>query len=184
MKKVIFNGMTLAFILYIIVGLFGFLQFQNDTASNILVNYSNTDDLIIVARILLSVAICFAFPLIVWPMRNTLEQLYYFARTGKIPSVFIMVPLWVHLTESIVMIALALLISILFPSITFIFSIMGSTSTTICSFIVPSLMFLRVTSKYRERARERLLAYFLLFFGIAIGVMGTTATVIIQIKQH
>ncbi|KAL3757917.1 hypothetical protein ACHAWU_002837 [Discostella pseudostelligera] len=76
MHRITTNSVILCMILYICIGLFGFLDFGHDTADNILNNYcmQYTHDLmIIVPSAFFAVAIVIAFPFNILPARVTLK---------------------------------------------------------------------------------------------------------------
>eukprot|EP01112_Ceratiomyxa_fruticulosa_P007986 TRINITY_DN2072_c0_g1_i1.p1 TRINITY_DN2072_c0_g1~~TRINITY_DN2072_c0_g1_i1.p1 ORF type:complete len:434 (-),score=36.14 TRINITY_DN2072_c0_g1_i1:68-1369(-) len=183
MKKVIVNGVSLSFGCYTLVGVFGFLEFQYNTNSNVLTNYPTTSIPVTIGRILLGIAVCLGFPLLIWPLKNTTELLFFYARDHKVRTERIVVPVLVNIIETILLVGSSVIVGILIPSISFIFGLIGSTTATLSCFIIPTLMFLKLTSKQPLRSTrkvDRVVCCFILFFGVVIGVLGTTATIILQ----
>ena len=76
MKRITRNSVLLCLLLYICIGIFGFLDFGHDISDNILNNYciQNTHDpLIIVPSAFFAVAIVIAFPFNILPARVTMK---------------------------------------------------------------------------------------------------------------
>lgn len=76
MKRITRNAVMLCLALYVCIGLFGFLDFGQDTLDNILNNYcmqSSHDPLVIVPSAFFAVAIVIAFPFNILPARVTLK---------------------------------------------------------------------------------------------------------------
>eukprot|EP01113_Clastostelium_recurvatum_P016946 TRINITY_DN1984_c0_g1_i5.p1 TRINITY_DN1984_c0_g1~~TRINITY_DN1984_c0_g1_i5.p1 ORF type:complete len:117 (+),score=23.63 TRINITY_DN1984_c0_g1_i5:51-401(+) len=96
------------------------------------------------------------------------------------PRERIVVPHWVNLIETACIVGAALFIAILIPDLSFIFGLLGSTSSVLIGFIIPATMYLKVLplDKHERHPRvRRAIAIFLLVFGVVVGVMGTYATV-------
>jgi amino acid permease len=70
----VFCGVLLCMVMYIIVGLFGFLNFLQDTDKNILLNYGEHDILLRIAQGLYSFVICFAYPMLAFPARLIVDS--------------------------------------------------------------------------------------------------------------
>jgi len=181
MHKVIFGGVGISFLLYVGTGLFGYLEFRGAAKGNILTNYPHDDVMVIVGRLLIAFGVALGFPMSSWPFRNTLEQFYFFIRLGYIPKERIKVSHAINFIETLAIMLCALTVAILIPNLSFIFGLLGSTSSMLLGFIIPAFIYLKLLPDMKEpKPRLRLFqAIFVLAFGLIIGVMGTVTTVIL-----
>mmetsp|Transcript_7764 Transcript_7764/g.16616 ORF Transcript_7764/g.16616 Transcript_7764/m.16616 type:complete len:635 (+) Transcript_7764:138-2042(+) len=79
MRTITRLGIALCTILYILMGVFGFLDFANETSDNILTNYCISvthDPLMISASIFVAVAVVVAYPFNILPARVTLKLIW------------------------------------------------------------------------------------------------------------
>jgi len=186
MRKVILNGVGLSFVCYTLLGMFGFIKYGEGTNQNIFDNFS-AEAPETVARLLFSISICLGLPLSIWPCRNTiLELLFSHLRKCFIASQDSQsMPMILIVFTTFLVISFAFLISIVVPNISIVFSFFGSTSASLSSFIIPAILFLKVTATDNLRDyhfKERCFSIFLLFFGVISGVLGVIASLILQIR--
>jgi amino acid permease len=69
--------MTLVGIVYFLVGCGGYLAFPGNVKGNILNNFSDSDTLVSVGRIALSITIFCALPLLVHPCRTIFDSQFF-----------------------------------------------------------------------------------------------------------
>jgi amino acid permease len=69
------------------------------------------------------------------------------------------------------------MVAVLFPKVEVIFSLTGSTSSTLTSFIFPPLFYLKL-NKNGWFNWKNLFAYLLIIFGIVFGLTVTTITIL------
>jgi len=83
MSEITKAGVLLCMVLYICIGMFGYLEFSFDVDDNILNNYGvDSGNLMILASAFVCVAIVVAFPFNILPARVTLKLMYDRARRG------------------------------------------------------------------------------------------------------
>ena len=135
---------------YIIVGLFGALTFREDAMGDILKNYSDSGGAIAhLIEGLFSFSICMTYPLVVFPMRESLDNLLMdwpkFERVGRdtmgwTEKKFKTVRLY---GETVLLVMLAFCVAILVPSVEAVFGITGSTMGACVSFFLPAGMYMK-----------------------------------------
>eukprot|EP00913_Durusdinium_trenchii_P027657 g25938.t1 len=84
MRRVILVTLTLTSMIYLFVSICGYVYTGCYTCGNVLLNFSQDDSLITVARTALSLVLMLNFPLICQPCRNALFRLL--AGTGCVRS--------------------------------------------------------------------------------------------------
>jgi len=185
MRKVILNGALLSFICYALMGIFGFIKYGADTQQSIFDNFDNGVASTI-ARALFSVSICLGMPLVVWPCKNSIfELLFSHLRRCYTDREAQLIPMWMNIFTTFLLLSFAFLFSILVPNISIVFSFFGSTSSSLSCFIIPAILFLKVTATDDLRDYYKISRYFsifLLIFGIISGFLGLMASLILQIK--
>lgn len=73
----VFCGVLMCMVMYVVVGLFGFFNFLQDTNKNILLNYGEHDILLRIAQGLYSIVICFAYPMLAFPARLIVDSAFF-----------------------------------------------------------------------------------------------------------
>jgi amino acid permease len=73
---VVLMSMLSAGLLYIVVGMFGYLSFFEETNENVLLNYEN-DIAVTVGKFALALVMCFSFPLLHYPLRESILNLCF-----------------------------------------------------------------------------------------------------------
>ncbi|XP_065904245.1 probable sodium-coupled neutral amino acid transporter 6 [Dysidea avara] len=73
MQAIIVVSMTFAFIVYLLVSIFGYLQFRNCTDSDVIKGYPSNDGLIVAARIALFFTLLFSYPVLMNPCRDAVN---------------------------------------------------------------------------------------------------------------
>lgn len=147
--------MTIAICLamYIVVGFFGALTFKDNILGDILRNYSyEGGGLARFVEGIFAFSICMTYPLLVFPMRDSLDILIMKTKWassaarnyGWSSERFTTLRFFVL---TVVLISFAYLVAVLIPEVEVVFGLTGCTfGTTIC-FILPSLMFLKATNE-------------------------------------
>lgn len=71
------SGLTVSFcgLIYISVGVFGYIQFGSETDGVILDNYDSDDQLVNVARVLMAIHVALAYPVLFFPAQFSIVQL-------------------------------------------------------------------------------------------------------------
>jgi amino acid permease len=77
MYSIIATSNSLTTVLYMIMSLAGYFHFGTTIDGNVLVSYGSGVKLILVARLMMVLHITLAFPLLIWPARNIIDQLLF-----------------------------------------------------------------------------------------------------------
>lgn len=137
MDGVIFVSMTICFILYTLVGEFGYLIFQ-DVESDVLKSFGNKNFFINLARVGMAVVAMVCYPVQHHPARSIVDDAV--KHVAKLPATFS----WTrHILITLGFFILTLGIALITSDLGKVFSIMGATGGVMVVFIVPgTLLFL------------------------------------------
>uniref|UniRef100_A0A671NI22 Solute carrier family 38 member 8b n=1 Tax=Sinocyclocheilus anshuiensis TaxID=1608454 RepID=A0A671NI22_9TELE len=132
------TSMIFCLIIYTLTGVFGFLTFGREVASDILMSYPGNDVVMIIARLLFGISIVTIYPIILLLGRSVIltQILRFWERRAIITSVFesrcrlILTILWITVT---------LLIAIYIPDMSEVISVIGGISAFFI-FIFPALL--------------------------------------------
>uniref|UniRef100_A0A8C1GYY3 Solute carrier family 38 member 8b n=1 Tax=Cyprinus carpio TaxID=7962 RepID=A0A8C1GYY3_CYPCA len=132
------TSMIFCLIIYTLTGVFGFLTFGRQVASDILMSYPGNDVVMIIARLLFGISIITIYPIILLLGRSVIltQILRFWERRAIITSVFesrcrlILTILWITVT---------LLIAIYIPDMSEVISVIGGISAFFI-FIFPALL--------------------------------------------
>ncbi|KAJ8667056.1 hypothetical protein QAD02_008718 [Eretmocerus hayati] len=171
MNEVVKGALNICTIVYISVGIFGYIAFCTQPFSgNILMSFepSLTSEIIKIGFVL---SVAFSFPLVIFPCRASLNSLLYKqGYTHEVSTSYISENRFRCLTIMIVTIALIVGVSI--PNIEFVLGIIGSTIGVVICLIFPAAFFISISTK---NTSERLIAQFIIIVGIWTLVLGTYA---------
>eukprot|EP00164_Ancoracysta_twista_P003027 GFYU01004038.1.p1 GENE.GFYU01004038.1~~GFYU01004038.1.p1 ORF type:complete len:529 (+),score=110.10 GFYU01004038.1:289-1875(+) len=168
MNKVVHRSVLTSFMIYIVIGIFGYLQYEHDVAGNILKNLDIHNPMLAAGEATVTLTVILAFPLNIFPTRFTIEMMFF---TDKEPSRVR------HFTITILLVGMALLLAIYVPSINVVFSLLGSTTSAFVCYVVPAMFGLAV-AKGGMWDRENLPITTFLFAGIIVGVASTSLTIL------
>jgi len=135
---VILGNVLLAMLVYGMIGLCGYLTFLDETDDNVINNYDTYDIPIQVGSFLLTMAVILNVPLNTHPLRVTVDWMV-FGPNSRIPQAMR------YYGEVFILVFTALAVAVLVPSITVIFGLLGATATSLCCYIMPAVLFLRVS---------------------------------------
>jgi amino acid permease len=138
---VIVSSIGTAFLLYLLVGCFGYNTYGDNVESNILVNYPETG-LVSTARLFVSLLVAFSYPLQVHPARKcilTLLSTFLDADRTEEPPYSVMYMRFVGIT--VTFLCLSFLIAMATSDLGVILSIVGATGSTIVSYILPGFVY-------------------------------------------
>jgi len=175
MGKVSRRAMFLCFVIYILMGVCGFLTFGDQTSSNIIHNLlprvCMVDMMVILGFLGMAAAVALAFPLNVFPIRYSVETiiLYKWDKLDKHRNVLRLV-----ITATIVM--LAWITAVLIPSISIVFSLVGAFSGSIVCYIAPAMFFIKFTPG-PTFAWHKAKALVVFTFGIIFLIVGTMSAI-------
>jgi len=179
MEMVSIGSMLLCLVVYLLMGVTGFLAFGENTAGNVLINLQpflcELDWLVASGFACMAFAVTMAFPLNIFPIRFAVETAMFFR--------------WPHLNTPVVRAALAitavaacLVVAIMLPEINLIFELIGATTGSFVCFISPGLLLLRLVPG-RLLSGPRLNGLMLVVVGFFCLVLGTYSSVLDVISQ-
>lgn len=168
MNQVTNSAINICTVVYLFVGLFGYIAFADqDFTGNILLSF--TPSLltnIIKMGFILSVA--FSFPLVIFPCRASFYSLMY--KQGIQDGTSDYIPEGKFKTLTLIIVLISLVIGILIPNIEFVLALVGSSIGIMICTLFPVLCFISISQK---ETNERLLAKFMLIIGVILMVLGT-----------
>ncbi|XP_076324716.1 uncharacterized protein LOC143232770 isoform X2 [Tachypleus tridentatus] len=175
MNTVVSGAVNMCSTVYVLVGFFGYVAFFDEPMTgNILVKLSPT----LISQIIkfgFVITVVISFPLCLFPCRTSLHSLIF--KQGFVhhdaPANYIPDHHFRGLTILLVMITVG--IAVVLPNIEVVLGIVGSTIGIIICVILPSMIFIKVTSK---NTNERLLAQTTLCVGFFIMVVCTYTTLL------
>lgn len=191
MDKAVIGAIGIAFVLYEIIGLLGYLQFGDATKDNILLNFSPEyvaqnsaiQYPLLVGRFCMGVALLLTTPIAMWPFRSCiLSVVLRIKNNGKqTPS---SAATWTeYAAVTLVSQLLILLCSIFVPTVKIPLSIVGSVSGSLLIFIMPSLFFM-LQSPHPLIDRRHAGPLVMLGAGVCVGVLGLSLTLFKIYKEH
>ncbi|KAM4036123.1 sodium-coupled neutral amino acid symporter 1 [Anomaloglossus baeobatrachus] len=152
------------FLMYLLTAIFGYLTFYDEVESELLATYKDKKDiLLLTVRLAVIIAVILTVPVLFFTVRSSLFEL---ARKTKYKF-------WQHLLVTIVLLILIDLLVIFIPAMKDIFGAIGATSANMLIFILPSILYLKITQGNDALSKERFwaCAFFVLgvlFSGISI----------------
>eukprot|EP00586_Coscinodiscus_wailesii_P004009 CAMPEP_0172488838 /NCGR_PEP_ID=MMETSP1066-20121228/18551_1 /TAXON_ID=671091 /ORGANISM="Coscinodiscus wailesii, Strain CCMP2513" /LENGTH=367 /DNA_ID=CAMNT_0013256311 /DNA_START=330 /DNA_END=1433 /DNA_ORIENTATION=- len=181
---------------YLLIGVFGYLNFGKHTSDNVLKNYcvsKETDYMIVAAFICITIAITMAYPLCILPSRVTIEIMLMRFRNDKNylakqqlgdDDEDLVEPLLeddndypeistnrrVLLTIAIA--GFSLFVALVIPDVSIIFGLTGGSAVGLVSFIMPGLFMLKAAPE-----RRNVMAWAMIIGGTVISLLGTSVTV-------
>lgn len=183
LNRIVRRAVHLCTVIYISVGLFGYLAFHKQSFGGNILAFLPPSLGSTVAKIGFIATVAVSLPLCLFPCRTSLHSLL--VRTSRESSKVsllneLMASSNVHFMSdklfrilTVILITLTVAISIVVPHIEFVLSIIGSTIGTMICFILPGLVYLNLTKK---DTAERLMARMLTYLGFFILIACTFAT--------
>uniref|UniRef100_A0ABI7W7D1 Solute carrier family 38 member 5 n=1 Tax=Felis catus TaxID=9685 RepID=A0ABI7W7D1_FELCA len=123
------------FCMYGLTATFGYLTFYNSVEAEMLHMYSQQDLLILCVRLAVLLAVTLTVPVVLFPIRRALQQLFFPSRDFSWPR---------HVAIALILLVLVNVLVICVPTIRDIFGVIGSTSAPSLIFILPSIFYLRI----------------------------------------
>lgn len=177
MQAITVSTLAVAFMLYMTLGIFGYLSFGGDTQGNVFTNYGDDDGLILVARCILVLSLICTYPHVSYVVRQVINDLVW-PNEPYMPRARL-----VLLSTCVVASSMALAIG--YPKIAVVFSISGSTCGVANYYLWPTLFYLRVLDSEAKSGADvrwrRLGTYALMAFGLGTGAVSLVVTVLEEI---
>lgn len=138
MTKVARGSMSLCLVIYVVMGVAGYLTFGGKTMDNILDNLRSKHVTVpvAIAFFAMTFAVVMSFPLNMFPVRYSLETLVLFRRPDWEPKR--------RLVRNVIIVScvlLSLVFALIIPSINKVFSLIGAFSGSIICYIAPALFY-------------------------------------------
>uniref|UniRef100_A0A668AJL1 Solute carrier family 38 member 6 n=1 Tax=Myripristis murdjan TaxID=586833 RepID=A0A668AJL1_9TELE len=141
MQNVTNVSISLSFLLYLVSALFGYLTFYSRVDSELLLSYGAYmphDVLMMTVRLAILLAVLLTVPLIHFPARKTVIMLL---RGGRPFS-------WLsHITATVAILGVVLLMAIFVPDIRNVFGVVGSTTSSCLLFVFPGIFYLKISNQ-------------------------------------
>jgi len=166
---VVASSFGISALLYVLLAVFGFLTFGENSDGFILNNYSTSDDLATICRVCIAVALVFTYPLPFIGMRDGILDL-------------LEVPIQKQTSQNlnvltVVILTVITLLAMNFTDLGIVNAVGGALFGTAVVFIFPALMFrdamhglgFHATTKQLQESR---FSVWLMWFGITIGALG------------
>ena len=131
---------TLTAILYIIVSLLGYFTFGEDVESNILLNYPPDDLLVSIARVGLSIAVAFSYPVVMTPGRHCISTTLFGKNASQISNIRFYI-----ITFGIICVTFT--VAMIVDDLGVVLGIIGSTSAPMSILILPGLYYYMIEKK-------------------------------------
>lgn len=190
MNRAVVGAISVAFVLYEVISLCGYLQFGSETKDNILLNFSpeyvsqhkSVAAPLLVGQLCMALALVLTTPIAMWPFRSCVLSVYLRVKNGvQTPSHEATYKEYVGVT--VLSLALILTCSIFVPSVKIPLSIVGSVSGSLLIFIMPALFFL-LQSTGPILSREHAGPLLMLSTGVVVGIVGLSLTLFKLYREY
>lgn len=170
--------------LYILAGIFGYLEFGEGMDESILLKYNiRSDVMVAIAYVGVGIKMCVGFAICMLPTRDSL----YYCLAYRWPMFKSVrdVPYWLHVIIITTMSVLALVLGLFTPDVEMVFGLVGSFSGGFLGFIYPAffIMYAGGWSLKEVGWFHYISTYALLFAGVVAITFGTVAAVYGQIQD-
>lgn len=150
------------FVMYFLTAIFGYLTFYDTVQSDLLHKYQSKNDiLILTVRLAVIVAVILTVPVLFFTVRSSLFEL---AKKTKFN-------LCRHILVTIMLLIILNLLVIFIPTMKDIFGVVGVTSANMLIFILPSSLYLKITSQDGDKGTQRIWAALFLSLGVLFSLV-------------
>ncbi|XP_054155907.1 putative sodium-coupled neutral amino acid transporter 10 [Oppia nitens] len=170
------RSLNICLAIYIMVGVCGYVAFSDQPFGGNILLYLPSGFVSTFTLVAFVMTVLISFPLCLFPCRTSLHSLL--SRKGTTPLISTTSPS-IHMSDqhfkmlTILLIIVTIGVSIILPYIEIVLAILGSTIGAVICFILPALIFMRVTTK---NTTERLLAKLVVITGVFILIICTFST--------
>jgi amino acid permease len=178
MNTVLYSGEVITSLIYMIPGLLAYVMFPNTVKGNVLLNFGDSDILVVLSKSGLLVTLISTSSLIVFSLRSTTERYLFPAKPYSFVRSFSLV---------LTIFALAFISAFQIPNIVSVYSFLGSIFCNSLAFILPPVLYLKQQTCLHKRSFASIfmkpistgqrLATVLLIFGVLSTVMCTGASI-------
>ncbi|XP_045021388.1 sodium-coupled neutral amino acid transporter 1 [Bubalus bubalis] len=150
------------FVMYFLTAIFGYLTFCESVQSDLLHKYQSKDDiLILTVRLAVIMAVILTVPVLFFTVRSSIFEL---AKKTKFN-------LCRHVLVTFILLVIINLLVIFIPSMKDIFGVVGVTSANMLIFILPSSLYLKITSQDGDKGTQRIWAALFLGLGVLFSLV-------------
>ncbi|XP_042357356.1 probable sodium-coupled neutral amino acid transporter 6 [Plectropomus leopardus] len=164
MQNITNVSISLSFTVYVVSALFGYLTFYAHVDSELLLGYDKVlphDIMVMVVRLAILFSVLLTVPLILFPARKAASLLLF----GFRPFSWL-----IHITSTVIILSVVLLLAIFVPDISHVFGVVGSTTSTCLMFVYPGIFYLKINGA-PLRSCNSIGAVLLVIFGLMIGIL-------------
>ncbi|EDQ89351.1 uncharacterized protein MONBRDRAFT_37064 [Monosiga brevicollis MX1] len=171
-RNVTTAALTVCMLIYIIVGVFGYLTFFEETQGNVLLNYEVDDKFVMVGRLGVALVVLCSFPLMMHPCGDiAVEMLLPQRRFDTWPRVGVIITI----------IGVAYAIAMTVTDVSLVIGLAGSTGSTCISFILPPLFILKLYPAPLLSIRK-VVALVMMIMGVAFLSISTVVTILDAVR--
>ncbi|XP_077565506.1 sodium-coupled neutral amino acid symporter 2 [Stigmatopora nigra] len=159
------------FVMYFLAALFGYLTFNVNVESELLHTYSriDQDDLVLlVVRIAVLTAVTLTVPVVLFPIRTSINQILCVSNFSWIRHTIITVALLVGTNILVIFV----------PSIRDIFGFIGASAAAMLIFILPSAFYIKLVKKESMRSFQKIGATIFLIIGFVVMIGSMTLIIL------
>ena len=149
MHKVMFRAMSIAFIIYLIGGSFGYLVFLEDTCGNILVNDFKKHIEVVIGAAAMAISLTMTVPTLMICFRSDFSLLFL---NGEILNTK------KHFLITLIVISICCFVAVIVDNIATVFGFLGCTTNPMMGWILPAIYFVKLVPSHKAKKRK-LFAY-------------------------
>jgi amino acid permease len=178
MMSVVHMSVGTCLVLYLAVGVFGYLTFYSVTDGNVLNNYTDEDNAFVaLGKVGLAITLTFSSPLFVPPLRQTIGGLLL--SPDKLAKFN-----WArHIGGTVAILGTTLLLAVFVPDVANVLALTGATCSTSVMYLFPAAFYLRCERYLSDidspaaKQRHRM-SILILVWGLVMSVLGTVVSII------
>ncbi|XP_068608195.1 probable sodium-coupled neutral amino acid transporter 6 [Brachionichthys hirsutus] len=171
MQNVTNVSIALSFLLYLISAVFGYLTFYAHVESELLLSYDAylpRDVMVMTVRLAILSSVLLTVPLVQFPARKAVTLLLFGGRPFS----------WlIHVTTTLSILGVVLLLAIFVPDIRQVFGVVGSTTSSCLLFVFPGILYLKLNNR-SFRAFDSIGAVILVVFGLMMGLLSLSVIIV------
>lgn len=166
------------FVLYVTVGLAGYLTWGTETDANLFLNYADSNTLMTIGRWAMAVTLATTYPLVSYVCRQVVHDLLY-PEAPEMPTRLLVI-------ETVCVVGSTLLLAVIIPDISTVFGVVGASAGVLLYFVLPCKYYLALLPSLpdldaRQQRRARWGVTFLLLVSGTTGVVATVAIILEEV---
>ncbi|KAG2132787.1 vacuolar amino acid transporter 5 [Suillus clintonianus] len=157
MNIVVGTSIGSAILVYEVIALFGYLTFGSNVGANIIAMYPSTSIFIAIGQLAIVLLITFSYPLQVQPCRNCLDKIFHVGAPTKVPGsdnddevvdedhAVADMSLFKHTLLTAAITGFGFVVAYFVDNLQMVLSFVGTTGSTTISFILPGVLFWKIS---------------------------------------